>query len=122
MYFLERQINNPHSSFTTYGNFFMWFITGDVIFRRRRRSSTMVLLLIFFSLLQISVLNSDCCSVRAIRISSSSSSRKDSDGLKRSELYKKFFNGRFTTTTVSNGKGLQENKRRIPSCPDALHN
>ncbi|KAI3796160.1 hypothetical protein L1987_38825 [Smallanthus sonchifolius] len=76
--------------------------------------------IIVFSLLQIWVLtSSDCCKVTAIMVSSSSS--KDSDEIKRSELYTKFFNGRFTTT-VSKGTGFQENKRKVPSCPDALHN
>ncbi|KAL8227627.1 hypothetical protein R6Q57_015211 [Mikania cordata] len=85
-----------------------------------------VLLLIVFSLLHIWVLNSDCYRVRAIRISSSSSSSsrsKDSDEIKSSELYRKFFNGRLTqnrnNTSVSS---FQENKRKVPSCPDALHN
>ncbi|KAL8268900.1 hypothetical protein R6Q59_002698 [Mikania micrantha] len=100
---------------------------------RSRGSSYMnliMLLLIVFSLLQIWVLNSDCYRVRAIRISSSSSSSsrrsKDSDEIKSSELYRKFFNGRLTqnrnNTSVSKGTGFQENKRKVPSCPDALHN
>lgn len=73
---------------------------------------TILLLLIFFSLLQI----------RAIRISSSSS-YKDSDEIKRSELYRKFFNGRSTKKIKeTKAKGFQENKRQVPSCPDALHN
>lgn len=83
--------------------------------------SSTVILLIFFSLLQIGVLNHDNYMVNAIRILSSSSSSKDSD-----KIYKKFFNGRLgqmmNTTNVSKGKDVQENKRRIPSCPDALHN
>ncbi|CAH1416906.1 unnamed protein product [Lactuca virosa] len=99
-------------------------------FSGRRRRSTMysskVLLLVFFSVLQIWVLSSDCCKVRAIRILPSSLS-KDPDDVKRLELYKKFFNGRFpkiinSTGTISKGKGFQENKRKVPSCPDALHN
>ncbi|KAI3720041.1 hypothetical protein L6452_20948 [Arctium lappa] len=94
---------------------------------RRRRSTTMyVLLLILFSVLQIWVFSSDCCRVRAIRTTLSSSSKQDSDEIKRSELYSKYFNGRYpkviNTATVSKGKGFQENKRKIPSCPDALHN
>ncbi|KAI3818301.1 hypothetical protein L1987_12105 [Smallanthus sonchifolius] len=99
-------------------------------FPGRRRGSTMysiiVLLLIVLSMLQIWVLSGDCCRVRAIRIFSSSSSSTDSDEIKRSELYRKFFNGRFTqkinATTGSKGKGFQENNRKVPSCPDALHN
>ncbi|MFS8028620.1 hypothetical protein Hanom_Chr16g01512641 [Helianthus anomalus] len=93
----------------------------------RSRIYSIVVLMIIISLFQIWVLSNDCCRVKATRISSSlSSSSKDSDDDKRSELYKKFFNGRFTrkinTTTVSNGKGFQETKRKVPSCPDALHN
>ncbi|PWA86124.1 hypothetical protein CTI12_AA143300 [Artemisia annua] len=94
-------------------------------FGKKRRSSTMVLLFIFFWLLQICVLNNECCSVRAIRILSSSS--KELNEIKRANLFKKFFNGdqyrqKMNTTSVSKGKGFQENKRMIPSCPDALHN
>ncbi|CAH1431299.1 unnamed protein product [Lactuca virosa] len=112
---------------------------------RRRRSavySSMVVLLVIFLVLQIWALNSDCCRVSAIRTSlsppsqlpppppppppsSQSSSAKDSDEIKRSELYRRFFNGRFArlnSTTVSKDKSFQENKRRVPSCPDPLHN
>ncbi|KAL4586623.1 hypothetical protein LXL04_011263 [Taraxacum kok-saghyz] len=93
-------------------------------------SSKLLFFFIFFSILQIWVLSSDCCRVTAIRIlpSSSSSSSKDSDEIKRLELYKKFFNGRLpkiinsTTSTVSKGEDFEEAKRKVPSCPDALHN
>ncbi|KAJ0435925.1 hypothetical protein HanIR_Chr17g0898811 [Helianthus annuus] len=104
-------------------------------FSGRKRRSTMysiLLLLIIFSLLQIWVFSTDCCRVRAIRIPSSSSTStslstsKDSDKIKRLELYRKYFNGRskqkMNTTTGSKGKGFQENNRKVPSCPDALHN
>ncbi|KAI3778965.1 hypothetical protein L2E82_08355 [Cichorium intybus] len=56
---------------------------------------------------------------------SPSSSAKDSDEIKRSELYRRFFNGRFArlnSTNVSKDKSFQEIKRRVPSCPDPLHN
>ncbi|KAI3733964.1 hypothetical protein L6452_13423 [Arctium lappa] len=102
---------------------------------RRRRSavysSMVVSLLIIFLVLQIWALNSDCCKVTAIRTSLSPppppppSSAKDADEIKRSELYKRFFNGRFArinSTTVLKDKSFQENKRKVPSCPDPLHN
>ncbi|MFS8021861.1 hypothetical protein Hanom_Chr16g01432441 [Helianthus anomalus] len=103
-------------------------------FSGRKRRSTMysiLLLLIIFSLLQIWVFSTDCCRVRATRIpsspSTSLSTSKDSDKIKRLELYRKYFNGRskqkMNTTTGSKGKkGFQENNRKVPSCPDALHN
>ncbi|MFS7993279.1 hypothetical protein Hanom_Chr12g01092221 [Helianthus anomalus] len=51
-------------------------------------------------------------------------SAKASDKIKRLELYKRFFNGRFAhlnSTTVFD-KSFQEIKRTVPSCPDPLHN
>ncbi|KVI05315.1 hypothetical protein Ccrd_016357 [Cynara cardunculus var. scolymus] len=91
-------------------------------FSGTRRRSAVVVLLIIFLVLQIWALNSDCCRVTAIRTPSS----KDADEMKRSDLYKRFFNGRFarfnSTTSVLKDKSFQENKRRVPSCPDPLHN
>ncbi|KAI8539127.1 hypothetical protein RHMOL_Rhmol09G0156900 [Rhododendron molle] len=43
----------------------------------------------------------------------------------QNDLLRKYFNGRasdLSTNTSSTQIGFQESKRRIPSCPDALHN
>ncbi|KAI3817192.1 hypothetical protein L1987_10981 [Smallanthus sonchifolius] len=88
----------------------------------------MVVLLIIFLVLQIWALNSNSCWVSAIRTSPPPppppSAAKDSDEIKRSELYKRFFNGRFSrlNSTVPKDKNFEDNKRRVPSCPDPLHN
>ncbi|KAL8241893.1 hypothetical protein R6Q59_012195 [Mikania micrantha] len=85
-------------------------------------SSTVVFIIIFF-VLQVCALSSDWCRVTAIKTSSPPSpppSAKDSGDTKRSELYKRFFNGGFTH--VPKGKTFQETKRTVPSCPDRLHN
>ncbi|KAK1412068.1 hypothetical protein QVD17_33028 [Tagetes erecta] len=88
--------------------------------RRRSAIYSIMLLLMFFSLLQIWVLNPDCCRIRAIRTSLSSSSfSKDS---KRRELHRKFFNGGLKDESGLKSKSFQQSNRQIPSCPDALHN
>lgn len=128
----EKRVWNISCSITLCG------FSTTMSFSGTRRGSTvyssMVVLLIIFLVLQIWALNSDCCRVTAIRtslspppppLSSSSSSSKDADEIKRSELYKRFFSGRFArlnSTTVLKDKSFQENKRRVPSCPDPLHN
>ncbi|KAH7841703.1 hypothetical protein Vadar_033203 [Vaccinium darrowii] len=43
----------------------------------------------------------------------------------QNDLFQKYFNGRasdLSTETNSTQNGFQESMRRIPSCPDALHN
>ncbi|KAF5777371.1 hypothetical protein HanRHA438_Chr12g0546261 [Helianthus annuus] len=62
--------------------------------------------------------------LQATAIRTSPPSAKASDNIKRLELYKRFFNGRFAhlnSTTVFD-KSFQEIKRTVPSCPDPLHN
>ncbi|OAY47304.1 CLAVATA3/ESR (CLE)-related protein 27 [Manihot esculenta] len=39
----------------------------------------------------------------------------------KQDLLRKFFNGRASSFNSSK-KGFEENKRRVPSCPDPLHN
>ncbi|KAJ9140740.1 hypothetical protein P3X46_031348 [Hevea brasiliensis] len=39
----------------------------------------------------------------------------------KEHLFHKFFNGRTSSFNTSK-KGFEENKRRVPSCPDPLHN
>ncbi|KAF5207044.1 hypothetical protein FRX31_003369 [Thalictrum thalictroides] len=46
---------------------------------------------------------------------------KKKKNIKEDDMLKKYFNGRnfdFNTTE----KGLEDSKRRVPSCPDPLHN
>ncbi|KAK9063736.1 hypothetical protein SSX86_017608 [Deinandra increscens subsp. villosa] len=97
----------------------------------RRRSavySSMVVLLIIFLVLQIWALNPNCCRVAAIRTPPPPPppppppSAKDSDEIKRSELFKRFFNGRRNFTASPKDKSFEDMKRKVPSCPDPLHN
>lgn len=48
----------------------------------------------------------------------------DGDKEERDTLFAKYFNGfKFNGTTTINGdQGFDDSKRRVPSCPDALHN
>ncbi|KAL8229006.1 hypothetical protein R6Q57_013906 [Mikania cordata] len=80
-----------------------------------RRKVYFVALLIMLSVLQIWVLSSDHCSIRSAT-PPPPPPPQDSDDVKRLELHRKFFNGRFPD------KSFQENKRIVPSCPDPLHN
>ncbi|KAD2804282.1 hypothetical protein E3N88_37659 [Mikania micrantha] len=85
--------------------------------------SSMVVLMIIFLVLQIWALNTNCCVVTATRTPPLPPpplppSAKDSDDLKTSELYKRFFNGRYPPKDQS----FDDFKRRVPSCPDPLHN
>ncbi|OAY31320.1 hypothetical protein MANES_14G102600v8 [Manihot esculenta] len=91
-------------------------------------SSLLVLVVFLIFVLQIWVCSD--CKAGAIRIfpdngmapnlkqrNISTTDNKDS----KEDLFHKFFNGRqysFNTTK----KGFEENKRRVPSCPDPLHN
>ncbi|KAI3816512.1 hypothetical protein L1987_16212 [Smallanthus sonchifolius] len=93
-------------------------------------SSLLVFMIIFF-VLQILSLSSDCCRVTAARTPPPPPpprpppppSAKDSDDIKRSELYKRFFNGRFDrVNSIPQDKSFRDIKRTVPSCPDPLHN
>ncbi|KAK8522452.1 hypothetical protein V6N12_056160 [Hibiscus sabdariffa] len=78
-------------------------------------SCVLVLLVIF--VLQIRVFRD--CQAGAIRIFPGNGTEGDDKG--RRDLFQKYFNG---GSFSSNGtdKGFEEGKRRIPSCPDPLHN
>ncbi|EEF30754.1 conserved hypothetical protein [Ricinus communis] len=38
------------------------------------------------------------------------------------DLFRKFFDGRVSSFNNRTEKGFEDNKRRVPSCPDPLHN
>lgn len=80
----------------------------------------MLVLMIIFLVLQIWVFNNNCCKVTA---TTTTPENKDSDDeMKRSELYRRFFNGRFKVNIPKDKKSFEDVKRRVPSCPDPLHN
>ncbi|KAM7484565.1 hypothetical protein LguiA_000574 [Lonicera macranthoides] len=82
-------------------------------------SSLMVLLII--SLLHIWAF---ClCSVSATRIlqANTEQSQTMKANKNQAEQFRNFFNGRVFNVNETD-KGFQENKRRVPSCPDPLHN
>ncbi|KAK9276765.1 hypothetical protein L1049_006301 [Liquidambar formosana] len=92
--------------------------------RRIVYPSLVVLLMI--SVLQIWV----CCDCQAgaIRIFPGNSVAKGrevvqdmKDKKSKEELFHKYFNGRAFDFNTS-GNGFEESKRRVPSCPDPLHN
>ncbi|MFS7959659.1 hypothetical protein Hanom_Chr08g00693661 [Helianthus anomalus] len=93
-------------------------------------SGTRIFLIIILLVLQIWPLNTGCCRVIATRTSPPSPPslppppppQKDSDEIKRSKLYKRFFNGRYSRLNNTKDKSFQDDKRRVPSCPDPLHN
>ncbi|KAG2666776.1 hypothetical protein I3760_15G080400 [Carya illinoinensis] len=101
----------------------------------RLMCSTLVVLLIL-SVLQIWVCCEYSCQASAIRIlpagngSMAKLRRKESsishgsvDKKSKEELLHKYFNGKtFGFSNMSSDKGFEENKRKVPSCPDPLHN
>ncbi|XWS68863.1 hypothetical protein CRYUN_Cryun04dG0130300 [Craigia yunnanensis] len=97
----------------------MWFLSS-----RKLLYSSMVVLLII-SVLHIWVFCD--CRAGAMRIFPGKGMRKitESQGMKDSEgkgdLFQKYFNGRSFSFNRTD-KGFEESKRRVPSCPDPLHN
>ncbi|KAJ6721142.1 CLAVATA3/ESR (CLE)-RELATED PROTEIN 27 [Salix viminalis] len=99
--------------------------------RRLMCSSSLVVVLVIF-VLQIWVC-SDCnCKAGAIRLlqenglgklKESSDITKDSYKSKEKH-FRKYFDERINTSYGFNKteKGFEESKRRVPSCPDPLHN
>ncbi|GLU04745.1 hypothetical protein SLE2022_218770 [Rubroshorea leprosula] len=95
--------------------------------RRRRLFSSVAVLWIIF-MLQIWV----CCECRAGAMRILSGNRMsvkmapvESQGMtseEKNEMFRKFFNGRRTFDFNRTDKGLEESKRKVPSCPDPLHN
>lgn len=99
--------------------------------RRLMYSSSLVVVLVVF-VLQIWVC-SDCnCKAGAIRLLQENGMEKfkessdiTEDNYKSKEKhFRKYFNERANTSYGFNKteKGFEENKRRVPSCPDPLHN
>ncbi|KAI9077409.1 hypothetical protein K1719_040612 [Acacia pycnantha] len=96
-----------------------------------------LLLLLLLSVLQIWVyFHPSCLLVGAIRIFPENVGAKvrfthandDGDGHQKNRFFQKhfFFHGRNssgpTATNQTSQKGFEETKRRVPSCPDPLHN
>ncbi|KAJ9163348.1 hypothetical protein P3X46_023025 [Hevea brasiliensis] len=104
-----------------------------MLFSSSRRSimysSSLVLLVVFLIfVLQIWVCSE--CKARAMRIFPDSGMppklkerniRTADNKATKEDLLRKFFNGRASSFNTSK-KGFEENKRRVPSCPDPLHN
>ncbi|KAL5726151.1 hypothetical protein ACHQM5_009219 [Ranunculus cassubicifolius] len=42
--------------------------------------------------------------------------------IKNDDLAKKYFSGRGFDSHTTTNKGIEDSKRRVPSCPDPLHN
>ncbi|GMI74918.1 CLAVATA3/ESR-RELATED 27 [Hibiscus trionum] len=94
----------------------MWFLSSSSSRRRVLNSSMAVVMLVIIFVLQIWVCG-DCCRAGAIRIFPENGTRKMVERkVYNTEDIQNYFNG--TTTD----KGFEESKRRVPSCPDPLHN
>lgn len=98
---------------------------------RRLMSSTTAVLLII-SVLQIWVCFEYPCQAGAIRVLPANGTAKDvvkesssqagsMDKKSKEELFRKHFNATTFGLNKTDG-GFQESKRRVPSCPDPLHN
>ena len=82
-------------------------------------SSSLVLLLIM-SVLQIWVCCDYSCQAGAIRIFPGSHGSIDKKS--KVELFHKYFSGRTFALNRTHDNGFEESKRKVPSCPDPLHN
>ncbi|KAE8668237.1 hypothetical protein F3Y22_tig00112344pilonHSYRG00285 [Hibiscus syriacus] len=98
----------------------MWILSSS---SRRVLNSSMVLMLVIY-VLQIWVCG-DCCLAGAIRIFPENGMREMMES-KVDNNMEDIQNFSYGTTSFSfNGrtdKGFEDSKRRVPSCPDALHN
>ncbi|XP_050374794.1 CLAVATA3/ESR (CLE)-related protein 27 [Argentina anserina] len=108
--------------------------------RRQFRYSSLAVVLIVMSVLQIWVCSDDrYCRAGAIRVLPPpdgnvnqhhhlhvSSDHHEEHGKKKAskeELFRKFFSGISSASKFnSTDKGFEDSKRRVPSCPDPLHN
>ncbi|MBA0766029.1 hypothetical protein Gotri_015119 [Gossypium trilobum] len=92
-------------------------VTGNCIYIHSRRvlNSSMVVMLII-SVLQIWICSD--CRAGAIRVFPGNEMRKM---IERQELFQTYFNGTSFSFKGSD-KGFEDSKRRVPSCPDPLHN
>ncbi|KAE8730271.1 hypothetical protein F3Y22_tig00003041pilonHSYRG01252 [Hibiscus syriacus] len=99
----------------------MWILSGR---RRRVLNSSIVVMLVIY-VLQILVCG-DCCLAGAIRIFPENGMRKMMERKVRNNMEDIQNNFYGTTTSFSfkgrTDKGFEESKRRVPSCPDPLHN
>ncbi|KAK1389984.1 hypothetical protein POM88_018162 [Heracleum sosnowskyi] len=96
--------------------------------------SSLVLLLTISCLLTWTLSN---CKVEALRIlqEEKEASRDDQENMRKitsqADHFREFFNGKVVAhsdlnnkkkNSTDNKKGFQDDKRRVPSCPDPLHN
>ena len=99
--------------------------------RRLMCSSSLLVILVIF-VLQIWVCNDCNCKAGAIRLLQENGLEKlkensdiTKDSYKSKEKhFRKYFDERINTSYGFNKteKGFEESKRRVPSCPDPLHN
>ncbi|KAK8486368.1 hypothetical protein V6N13_017554 [Hibiscus sabdariffa] len=97
----------------------MWFLSSR---RRRVLNSSMAVMLVIISVLQIWV-SGDCCRAGAIRIFPENGMRKMME-IRRVDMedIRNYYNGTTSFSFKGRDKGFEESKRRVPSCPDPLHN
>lgn len=93
-------------------NFYVAFCTAMLFVCRRR-----VLYFSLMVLLMVTVLL--CCQVEAIRVFPSNNAV---DNKSKEDLLRKYFSGRTFGLNKGSQEGFDESKRKVPSCPDPLHN
>ncbi|KAJ6768677.1 CLAVATA3/ESR (CLE)-RELATED PROTEIN 27 [Salix koriyanagi] len=101
--------------------------------RRVMYSTSLVVILVMF-VLQVWVCGVSNCKAGAIRLLQENGVSKFKESgnnitttnnfKSKEEYFRKYFNERGNTSRVFNKteKGFVESKRRVPSCPDPLHN
>lgn len=100
--------------------------------RRIMHSTSLVVVLVMF-VLQIWVCGVSNCKAGAIRLLQENGMAKFKESgnnitannyKSKEEYFRKYFNERGNTSHGFNKteKGFEESKRRVPSCPDPLHN
>lgn len=92
----------------------MWFESSN---RSRRR-------LLYLSLVVLLVTTLLQVEVEAIRVLPAGNDVANVEFKSKEDLFNKYFSGRSTSFGPNNTtkKGFDEIKRRVPSCPDPLHN
>ncbi|GMY18359.1 clavata3/esr (cle)-related protein 27 [Fagus crenata] len=95
----------------------------------RRLMPTSLVVLLIMSVFQIWLCCEYSCQARAIRIFPGNGvakfvKEKSIDKkISKEELFHKYFSGRtFSLNNKTDDNGFDESKRRVPSCPDPLHN
>lgn len=88
---------------------------------RRSVVSSSLMVMLIISLLHIWAFS--VCRVSATRIlqANTEQSQTMKANKNQADQFHNFFNGRVSDLNKTD-KGFQENKRRVPSCPDPLHN